>query len=69
MKYARLELPAEEEEKESRERALGLLDLGPDAPRSMRSEAPQDFGDDEGDPADSKQNPAAKPAEDEKEEA
>ena len=60
VKYARLELPAEEEEKESRERALGLLDLGPDAPRSMRSEAPTDFGDDEGDPTDSKQTPAAK---------
>ncbi len=60
VKYSRLELPAEEEEKESRERALGLLDLGPDAPRSMRSEAPTDFGDDEGDPADSKQTPAAK---------
>lgn len=54
VKYARLELPAEEEEKESRERALGLLDLGPDAPRSMRSEAPTDFGDDEGDPTDAK---------------
>lgn len=36
VKFARLELPPEEEEKESRERALGLVDLGPDAPRSMR---------------------------------
>ena len=34
VKFQRLELPPEEEEKESRERALGLLDLGPDAPRS-----------------------------------
>jgi small subunit ribosomal protein S6 len=38
VKFARLELPAEEEEKESREKALGLIDLGPDAPRSMRGE-------------------------------
>jgi small subunit ribosomal protein S6 len=36
VKLARLDLPPEEEEKESRERALGLVDLGPDAPRSMR---------------------------------
>lgn len=32
IKFARLELPAEEEEKESRERALGLVDFH-DAPR------------------------------------
>ncbi len=47
VKFARLELPAEEEEKESRERALGLVDLGPDAPRSMRPvdrEEEDDFG-------------------------
>ncbi len=31
VKLGRLELPAEEEEKESRERALGLIDLGPAA--------------------------------------
>src|SRR5262249_12276730 len=36
VKFHRLELPPEEEEKESRDKALGLLDLGPDAPRSMR---------------------------------
>ena len=36
IKMQRLELLPEEEEKESRERALGLVDLGPDAPRSMR---------------------------------
>src|SRR5579883_832213 len=36
VKALKLELPPEEEEKESRERALGLVDLGPDAPRSMR---------------------------------
>ncbi|MBS2018454.1 MAG: 30S ribosomal protein S6 [Deltaproteobacteria bacterium] len=36
VKFQRLELPPEEEEKESREKQLGLIDLGPDAPRSMR---------------------------------
>jgi small subunit ribosomal protein S6 len=36
VKALRLELQPEEEEKESRERALGLVDLGPDAPRSMK---------------------------------
>lgn len=35
IKFQRLELPAEEEEKESREKALGLVDFG-DGPRSMR---------------------------------
>jgi small subunit ribosomal protein S6 len=46
VKMARLELPPEEEEKESRERALGLVDLGPDAPRSMRPprEEEEEFG-------------------------
>jgi small subunit ribosomal protein S6 len=34
VKMARLELPVEEEEKESRERSLGLLDTGNDGPRS-----------------------------------
>jgi small subunit ribosomal protein S6 len=38
VKFQRLELPPEEEEKESRERALGLVDLGPDAPRSRAME-------------------------------
>ncbi len=33
VKLQRLELPAEAEEAESREKALGLIDLGPDAPR------------------------------------
>lgn len=33
VKFERLELPPDEEEKETRERALGLVDLGPDAPR------------------------------------
>jgi small subunit ribosomal protein S6 len=69
VKYQRLELPAEEEEKESRERALGLLDLGPDAPRSMRSEAPQDYADDDMDgPSSGDKDGAAKPAADEEKE-
>ena len=37
IKFQRLELPPEEEEKESREKALGLVDFG-DGPRSMRGE-------------------------------
>ena len=40
------QLPAEEEERESRERALGLVDLGPEAHRS-REDREDDFGDDE----------------------
>jgi small subunit ribosomal protein S6 len=46
IKMQRLELPAETEEAESRERQLGLVDLGPDAPRSMRArgEEEDDFG-------------------------
>ncbi len=35
-KLAKFELPAEPEAEESREKQLGLIDLGPDAPRSMR---------------------------------
>jgi small subunit ribosomal protein S6 len=35
-KLGKLELPPEDEKEESREKQLGLIDLGPDAPRSMR---------------------------------
>jgi len=42
VKFHRLELPPEEEEKESREKALGLIDLGPDAPRMHRHEREED---------------------------
>lgn len=45
VKFQRLELPVEEEEKESREKQLGLIDLGPDAPRSMRGEREDEYGD------------------------
>lgn len=45
VKFERLELPAEEEEKESREKALGLVDFG-DGPRGLRGERGEDdFGD------------------------
>ena len=46
IKWARLELPPEEEEKESREKALGLVDLGPDAPRAHRRSEEDEFADD-----------------------
>jgi len=45
VKLARLELPAEEEEKESRERALGLVDL-PDT-RHSREDRDADRGEDD----------------------
>jgi small subunit ribosomal protein S6 len=35
-KLGKLELPPEDDKEESREKQLGLVDLGPDAPRSMR---------------------------------
>jgi small subunit ribosomal protein S6 len=47
IKFQRLELPPEDEERESREKALGLLDLGPEQPRGRKPEdefeAPEDF--------------------------
>jgi small subunit ribosomal protein S6 len=47
IKLERLDLPVEEEKEESRERMLGLVDLGPDAPKSMRADrgGDEDFGD------------------------
>ena len=47
VKFQRLELPPEEEEKESREKALGLVDFE-GGPRSMRERSDDEFGD-EGD--------------------
>jgi len=67
VKFQRLELPPEEEEKESREKALGLVDFG-DGPRSMRGERGED---DYGDTADAAEGsaegeePAAKEADEE----
>lgn len=61
VKFERLELPVEDEEKESREKMLGLVDLGPDAPRSMRGERGDDeYGDvdvSEGGGADGEESP------------
>jgi small subunit ribosomal protein S6 len=49
VKFERLELPPEEDEKESREKQLGLIDLGPDAPRSMRDRGgDEEFADADG---------------------
>jgi small subunit ribosomal protein S6 len=42
VKYLRLDLPPEAEEAESREKALGLIDLGPDAPRSRSFDGPRE---------------------------
>ena len=49
VKLARIELPPEEEERESRERALGLLDLGPDMPRHRepREDREDEFADED----------------------
>ena len=49
VKFQRLELPPEEDAIESREKQLGLIDLGPDAPRSMRHGHGRDGDDDYGD--------------------
>jgi small subunit ribosomal protein S6 len=46
VKLARIELPPEEEERESRERALGLLDVGSDMPRH-REPREDDFADED----------------------
>jgi small subunit ribosomal protein S6 len=42
-KLGKLELPPEEEKEESRERQLGLVDLGPDAPRVRPPEEGDEF--------------------------
>ena len=42
-KLGKLELPSEPEPEESREKQLGLVDLGPEAPRSPRPEYADDF--------------------------
>lgn len=48
-KLGKLELPAEEEKEESREKQLGLIDPGPDMPRQQR--APEEAEEVEGDEA------------------
>ena len=47
VKFQKIELAPEEEEKDSREKALGLVDLGPDAPRSRKEDRYDDFDADE----------------------
>jgi small subunit ribosomal protein S6 len=47
VKLGKFELPTEPEVEESREKQLGLVDLGPDAPRSMRREEGDEFADEE----------------------
>jgi small subunit ribosomal protein S6 len=46
-RLGKFELPAEEEKEESREKQLGLVDLGPEAPRSARSEEGEFEGEEE----------------------
>jgi small subunit ribosomal protein S6 len=58
-KLGKLELPPEEDKEDSREKQLGLVDLGPDAPRSMRQmdeadEFESEGGETEGGEAESK---------------
>ena len=62
IKMQRLELPPEEEEKESRERALGLVDLGPDAPRSMRPPREEEEFEDAAEPVAAKKEEEEEPS-------
>ncbi len=57
IKYQRLELPPEEEKEESRERALGLVDIAEGGPRSRRSEMDDDFEADDMDAPESTATP------------
>ncbi len=48
VKFHRLELAPEEEKEESREKVLGLVDAGPEAPRPRREEeGAEEYGDEE----------------------
>ncbi len=58
-KLGKLELPAEPEAEESREKQLGLIDLGPDAPRSMREPREDDFREAEGEAEEGEEGAAA----------
>jgi small subunit ribosomal protein S6 len=62
VKLGKFELPAEAEPEESREKQLGLVDLGPDAPRSMRRSPDEgdEFAEPEAPEAEA-EAPAAKP--------
>jgi small subunit ribosomal protein S6 len=66
VKFQRLELPPEEDTVESREKQLGLIDLGPDAPRSMRhghDRGEDEYADHEGEAPRGGERPAAPVAE------
>jgi small subunit ribosomal protein S6 len=65
VKFQRLDLPPEEDEKESREKMLGLIDLGPDAPKSQRADRGEDEFGDEGGEMDAADEPAAKEGDEE----
>jgi small subunit ribosomal protein S6 len=54
----KLELPPEEEKEESREKQLGLIDLGPEAPRGPRPM--EDYADEEPEEGDERPGAAAK---------
>jgi small subunit ribosomal protein S6 len=43
IKLGKIELPPEEEKEESREKLLGLVDLGPEAPKPVRVEEGEEF--------------------------
>jgi small subunit ribosomal protein S6 len=58
IKMERLDLPPEPEQEESREKMLGLVDLGPDAPKSMRDRGEEDYADAEPE-ADEEATPAS----------
>ncbi len=64
-KLGKLELPTEAEPEESREKQLGLIDLGPEAPRTHRPHDEVDEFVDEGEPAaeEAAEKPKAEPTE------
>jgi small subunit ribosomal protein S6 len=56
-KLGKLELPPEDKEEESREKQLGLIDLGPEAPKAPRAHEGDEFEPEEGDEAPAKEEP------------
>jgi len=61
VKFQRLELAPEEEKEESREKVLGLVDMGPEAPRPRREEeGVEEFPEEEVAPESTGEAPAAK---------
>ncbi len=66
IKMERLELPPEAEPEESREKMLGLIDAGPDAPR-MRDRGEEDYGDEPAEGGEEEAAPASNTEKAEKE--